>query len=97
MKFPEPVLWHVRKQVFIGAIDDFLDKFDFAVEDKDIGIDFADTHIWGDSGVGAVDRVVLKIRENRNRVEIVGLDNGNQKLIDQLAIFKSETAKLPAH
>lgn len=89
--------YQVQGQLFFASVDDFLDKFDFSVEDKDIVIDFTDAHIWDDSGVGAVDRVVLKFRENRNQVEVVGLDTGSQKLIDQLAIFKSDNAKLPTH
>lgn len=96
-KLLESTHYQVQGQLFFASVDDFLDKFDFAVEDKDIVIDFTDAHIWDDSGVGAVDRVVLKFRENRNRVEVVGLDTGSQKLIDQLAIFKSDKAKLPAH
>lgn len=67
------------------------------MEDKDIVIDFTDAHIWDDSGGGAVDRFVLKFRENTNQVTVIGLDTGSEKLVDQLAIFKSEHAKLPTH
>ncbi|MBT2581349.1 SulP family inorganic anion transporter [Planococcus sp. ISL-109] len=96
-KLLEATHYQVQGQLFFASVDDFLDKFDFNVEDKDIVIDFTDAHIWDDSGVGAVDRVVLKFRENGNKVEVVGLDTGSQKLIDQLAIFKSDNAKLPTH
>ena len=96
-KLLEATYYQVQGQLFFASVDDFLDKFDFAVEDERIVIDFTDAHIWDDSGVGAVDRVVLKFRENRNKVEVVGLDTGSQKLIDQLAIYKSANAKLPAH
>ena len=71
------MLYQVQERSFSEAIADFLDKSDFAVEDKDIVIDFADTHSLGDSAVS--------------------LDTGSQKLIGQLAIFKSEHAKFPAH
>lgn len=96
-KLLEATHYQVRGQLFFASVDDFLDKFDFNVEDKDIVIDFTDAHIWDDSGVGAVDRVVLKFRENANRVKVTGLDTGSQKLVDQLAIFKSDHAKLPTH
>lgn len=96
-KLLEATHYQVQGQLFFASVDDFLDKFDFSVEDKDIVIDFTDAHIWDDSGVGAVDRVVLKFRENANQVKVVGLDTGSQKLIDQLAIFKSDHAKLPTH
>lgn len=96
-KLLEATHYQVQGQLFFASVDDFLDKFNFSVEDKHIVIDFTDAHIWDDSGVGAVDRVVLKFRENRNDVEVIGLDIGSQKLVDQLAIFKSENAKLPTH
>ncbi|MBT2581345.1 SulP family inorganic anion transporter [Planococcus sp. ISL-109] len=89
--------YRVEGQLFFASVEDFLEKFDFDVEDEKIIIDFTDAHIWDDSGVGAVDRVVLKFRENANEVEVTGLDAGSQKLIDQLAIFKSSNAKLPTH
>lgn len=89
--------YQVEGQLFFASVEDFLEKFDYDIEDEKVVIDFTDAHIWDDSGVGAVDRVVLKFREKANRVEIVGLDAGSQKLINQLAIFKSDNAKLPTH
>lgn len=96
-KLLEDTHYQVVGQLFFASVEDFLEKFDYEVEGQRIFIDFSDAHIWDDSGVGAVDRVVLKFRENRNNVEITGLDTGSQKLIDQLAIFKSTNAKLPTH
>ncbi|RAZ67862.1 SulP family inorganic anion transporter [Planococcus maitriensis] len=89
--------YRVEGQLFFASVEDFLEKFDFDIEREKVIIDFTDAHIWDDSGVGAVDRVVLKFRENANEVEVAGLDAGSQKLIDQLAIFKSSNAKLPTH
>ncbi|TAA73446.1 SulP family inorganic anion transporter [Planococcus salinarum] len=89
--------YNVEGQLFFASVEDFLEKFDYDIEDEKVVIDFTDAHIWDDSGVGAVDRVVLKFREKANEVEIVGLDAGSQKLINQLAIFKSDNAKLPTH
>nr|WP_254177979.1 MULTISPECIES: SulP family inorganic anion transporter [unclassified Planococcus (in: firmicutes)] len=89
--------YRVEGQLFFASVEDFLEKFDFDIEREKVVIDFTDAHIWDDSGVGAVDRVVLKFRENANEVEVTGLDAGSQKLVDQLAIFKSSNAKLPTH
>ena len=89
--------YRVEGQLFFASVEDFLEKFDFDIEREKVVIDFTDAHIWDDSGVGAVDRVVLKFRENANEVEVTGLDAGSQKLIDQWAIFKSSNAKLPTH
>lgn len=89
--------YQVEGQLFFASVEDFLEKFDYDIEDEKVVIDFTDAHIWDDSGVGAVDRVVLKFRENLNQVEVTGLDAGSQKLVNQLAIYKSNNAKLPTH
>lgn len=89
--------YNVEGQLFFASVEDFLEKFDYDIEGERVVIDFTDAHIWDDSGVGAVDRVVLKFRERANRVEIVGLDAGSQKLIEGLATFMNDKTKLPTH
>lgn len=87
----------VQGQLFFASVDSFIDAFDFNVKNKDIIIDFSDAHIWDDSAVGAVDKVVLKYKENHNAVTIKGLNSSSKKIVDKLAIYKSANAKLSAH
>lgn len=96
-KLLEDTHYQVIGQLFFASVEDFLEKFDYEVEGQRIVIDFSDAHVWDDSGVGAIDRVVLKFKENRNEVILEGLDSGSKKLVDKLAIFNSENAKLPTH
>ena len=96
-KLLESTHYQVEGQLFFASVEDFLEKFDTDIDGQNVVIDFTDAHIWDDSGVGAVDRVVLKFRENGNDVQITGLDAGSQKLINQLAIFNSKNAQLPTH
>lgn len=88
--------YRIEGQLFFASAEDFLEKFDYGIKDEKVVIDFTDAHIWDDSGVGAVDRVVLKFRESGNGVEIIGLDAGSQKLIEGLAVFHRDSSKLPA-
>jgi SulP family sulfate permease len=44
-------------------------------------------HVWGDSGVGTIDKVILKYYENNNQVTLMGLNVTSQQLVDKLAIF----------
>lgn len=96
-KLLEHTHYTVEGQLFFASVEDFLDAFDYDIQDETVVINFADAHIWDDSGVGAVDRVVLKFRESNNEVLIEGLDNASQKLVDKLAVFNSKNAKLPTH
>ncbi len=87
----------VQGQLFFASVGSFIDAFDFNVKNKEIMIDFSDAHIWDDSAVGAVDKVVLKYKENDNSVTIKGLNSSSKKIVDKLAVYKNANAKLPAH
>jgi SulP family sulfate permease len=77
----------VEGQLFFASVESFLEAFDFTVRDEQIVIDFSQTHVWDDSGVGAIDKVVLKYYENNNQVTLIGLNATSQQLVDKLAIF----------
>lgn len=83
-------VFEVEGQLFFASTEDFLKSFDFSVENKDIIIDFSNAHIWDDSAVGAVDKVVMKYREKDNAVTIMGLDTSSEKLLNKLAVYSNE-------
>ena len=85
----ESSIFTVEGQLFFASVESFLEAFDFTVENEKIVIDFSQTHVWDDSGVGAIDKVVLKYYENRNEVKLIGLDAKSQQLVDKLAIFNN--------
>ncbi|HLR68500.1 MAG TPA: SulP family inorganic anion transporter [Virgibacillus sp.] len=80
------IVFKVDGQLFFASTEDFLKSFNFSVENKDIIIDFSNAHIWDDSAVGAVDKVVMKYQEKDNTVTITGLDTSSRKLLNKLAI-----------
>jgi sulfate permease, SulP family len=79
----------VEGQLFFASVESFLEAFDFTVKNEQIVIDFSQTHVWDDSGVGAIDKVILKYYENNNQVTLVGLNAKSQQLVDKLAIFNN--------
>ncbi|PKG23622.1 SulP family inorganic anion transporter [Niallia nealsonii] len=91
------IFFEVEGQLFFASVEGFVETFDFTVQSKEIVIDFANAHIWDDSAVGAIDKVVLKYRENNNNVTIKGLNSSSKRLVDKLAIYKQSNPKLSAH
>ena len=75
--------------MFFASVESFLEAFDFTVENEQIIIDFSQTNVWDDSGVGAIDKVVLKYYENNNQVTLIGLNATSQQLVDKLAIYNN--------
>lgn len=87
----------IEGQLFFASVDSFVSAFDRSVENQNITIDFTQSHIWDDSAVGAIDKVVLKLRENNNTVNVKGLNSASQKMVDKLAVFNNPNAKLSSH
>jgi sulfate permease, SulP family len=93
----ETMVFDVEGQLFFASVDGFIDAFDFTTENNNITIDFSTAHVWDDSAVGAIDKVVMKFRENNNQVTIKNLNASSKKLVDKLAVFNDPNAKLSAH
>ncbi|MEH6946797.1 SulP family inorganic anion transporter [Bacillus sp. JJ634] len=91
------LVFDVEGQLFFASVEGFVDSFDFAVKQSNIIIDFSNSHIWDDSAVGAIDKVVMKYQESGNAVTIKGLNATSQKLVDKLSIYDDFHAKLGTH
>ena len=76
----------VEGQVFFASADDFLASFDFKEVLEKVTIDVSHAHIWDISSVAALDTVVLKFRREGAAVEIVGLNQASETIVDELAI-----------
>jgi sulfate permease, SulP family len=48
------------------------------------------------SGINAFDRVVLKFRHHGAPVEMIGMNEASQSLVDRLALHGKHGAELPA-
>lgn len=93
----EMMIFDVTGQLFFASVEGFVNQFDFTIAEKEIVIDFSHAHIWDDSAVGAVDKVVIKYREKNNHVKITGLNASSKKIIDKLAIYQDKNAQLKTH
>ncbi|NMO97851.1 SulP family inorganic anion transporter [Paenibacillus lemnae] len=87
----------VEGQLFFASVDSFVHKFDVSVRDQQIVIDFSNAHVWDDSAVGAIDKVVMKYRENRNHVTITGLNSASKNIIEKLAVYHDANGKISTH
>lgn len=93
----ENMVFNIEGQLFFASVEGFVEAFDFNIKDTNIIIDFSNSHIWDDSAVGAVDKVVIKYRDNNNKITLRGLNFSSKKLVDRLAVYNDANAKLSAH
>ena len=76
----------VEGQLFFASSDEFTASFDFKESLEKIVIDVSHAHIWDISSVQALDMVVLKFRREGSEVEIIGLNEASETIVDELGM-----------
>ncbi|SEB20717.1 sulfate permease, SulP family [Thalassobacillus cyri] len=87
----------VKGQVFFASVDNLIKHFDFNADADHIKVDFSHSHVWDDSAVAAIDKLVLKFREQGKEVEITGLNEDSSKLVKRLGVHNKPNASLSNH
>ena len=88
--------YRVTGQIFFATAEAFHNAFDFREELRAVVIDVHAAHFWDITGINALDRVVLKFRHHGVPVEIIGMNEASQTLVDRLALHDKPGAALPA-
>jgi len=76
----------VEGQVFFASVANFNTAFDFKEALEKVTIDVRHAHIWDISSVAALDMIVLKFRREGADVEIIGMNEASETIVDRLAI-----------
>ncbi|MBC7280688.1 SulP family inorganic anion transporter [Hoeflea sp.] len=89
----------VEGQLFFASAEDFMKAFDFREVLEKVVIDVSRAHIWDISSVAALDMAVLKFRRDGATVEIIGMNEASETIVDRLAIHDKPGAmdKLMSH
>lgn len=89
----------VEGQVFFASADRFSKAFDFKEVLDAVTIDVSRSHIWDISSVQALDMIILKFRREGAKVEVLGLNEASETIVDRLAIHDKPGAldKLMGH
>ncbi|GEN53035.1 SulP family inorganic anion transporter [Halobacillus faecis] len=82
----EKMVYHVSGQVFFASTDSLIKHFDYDVQTSHVVIDFTHSHVWDDSAVAAIDKLVTKYEERDINVEIVGLNKDSSQLVQRLTV-----------
>lgn len=78
--------YYVVGQVFFGSAERFTNAFDLREEMDTVIIDLREAHFWDITAVGALDRVVLKLRRNGIAVDVIGMNRATTTLVDRFGV-----------
>ncbi|WP_424767784.1 SulP family inorganic anion transporter [Paenibacillus sp. sgz302251] len=76
----------IRGQMFFGTMTYFGELFDITNDPDKIVIDFTASHVWDHSAVTAISKVVMRYQQNDKKVEIIGLNEESQRIIDRVGL-----------
>ncbi|WP_019506875.1 SulP family inorganic anion transporter [Pleurocapsa sp. PCC 7319] len=82
----EKRVYSVAGQIFFVSVNQFLQAFDFKEDVELVKIDLTHAHLWDQSAIAALDKVVINFRRNGADVEVVGLNKASATLVDKLAV-----------
>ncbi|PVE71053.1 SulP family inorganic anion transporter [Priestia megaterium] len=91
-------VYKVKGQLFFASVEDFVNSFSFTEKQDQILIDFSEAHIWDDSAVAAIDKTVLKLKEQTSaEVKLTGLNDVSEELLQRLATYNKPNVRASAH
>ncbi|MEL7358654.1 MAG: SulP family inorganic anion transporter [Cyanobacteria bacterium J06560_6] len=84
--------YYVYGQLFFVSANNFREAFNIHEKIERVVIDLTHAHLWDQSAVMAIDKVVLKFRAHDSKVKIVGMNEASATLMDKLAVHDKPDA-----
>lgn len=78
--------YRVVGQVFFNSADRFAENFNFKEALGKVVIDLSRAHFWDISAVAALDKVVIKFRREGADVELIGLNEASETIVDRFGV-----------
>jgi SulP family sulfate permease len=76
----------IKGELFFASVTDLMSAFDFNTKGiKRVILDLNNAHLWDDSAVAAIDKIVMKFEEQNIAVDILGLNKSSSELIEKLS------------
>ncbi len=86
--------YYYAGQVFFGSTERFAEAIDFKELVDHVVLDVSAAHFWDISAVGALDKVVIKLRREGKAVDVVGLNAASATMIGRFAVHDKAGAPL---
>ncbi|MGF1602527.1 MAG: SulP family inorganic anion transporter [Thermosynechococcaceae cyanobacterium] len=79
-------IYQVSGQIFFLSKEEFFNAFDFTAVVDRVTIDLSQAHLWDQGAVEMLDRVTIKFRRNGADVDVVGLNQSSETLVQQMGL-----------
>ncbi|MBT2639698.1 SulP family inorganic anion transporter [Bacillus sp. ISL-39] len=77
--------YKLKGQLFFASVTELQKQFDYKEDIEFIELDLRKTHLWDDSAVAAVEKIVSKFEESGKKVVVTGMNQESSDLAEKLA------------
>lgn len=78
--------YRVTGQIFFASVERFTRAFQAEDQASSVIIDVSAAHFWDISGVGALDKIVARLRREHRSVEVKGYNRASADIVDRYAL-----------
>jgi SulP family sulfate permease len=83
-------------EIFFASVDRFTRAFQAEDSATQVRIDVTGAHFWDISAVGALDKIVARLRRDGRDVEVVGYNRASADIVDRFALHDKTGVELGA-
>jgi sulfate permease, SulP family len=92
----QAVTYVVRGEIFFASVDRFTRAFTIDDAARSVTIDVSAAHFWDISAVGALDKIIARLRRGGVMVEVIGYNQASADLVDRFALHDKTGVQLGA-
>jgi SulP family sulfate permease len=86
--------YRVTGQIFFASVDRFTRAFQGDDGVRQVSIDVSAAHFWDISAVGALDKIVARLRRDGKSVDVTGYNRASADLVDRFALHDKTGVEL---
>ena len=90
----EQATYRVAGEIFFASVDRFTRAFLAEDSARRVLIDVTAAHFWDISAVGALDKIVARLRRDGREVEVVGYNRASADIVDRFALYDKTGVEL---
>jgi SulP family sulfate permease len=87
-------VYRVSGEIFFASVNRFTRAFQGEDRAGQVVIDVTAAHFWDISGVGALDKIVARLRRDGRAVEVIGYNHASADLVDRFALHDKTGVEL---
>ena len=90
----ELATYRVAGEIFFASVERFTRALQAEDSARRVRIDVTAAHFWDISGVGALDKIVARLRRDGREVEVIGYNRASADLVDRFALHDKTGVEL---